>query len=139
MGGATELVFISAARKNEVTVKTARCARAEKGLSCDPVSSGKYYFLETPEHFFSLEGLKFDEARTIVEAYKARPIADLPEWAVTPYTNIRHIQALPDGHYRMLFGDFFCKGCTVKFDVRLETGGTEPRLILAGNLDGGCI
>jgi hypothetical protein len=139
MGGAAELVFISDARKNEVTVKTVNCSSVKKGLSCEPVSRGHYYFLESPEHFFSLENLTFEKARTIIEAYKARPLAGLPDWAVAPYNDVRLIKALPDGHYRMFFGDFYCKGCTTRFDVQLDTSATEPRLILAGNVDGGCI
>jgi hypothetical protein len=67
-------------REARVTIKTVRCARVVKGLSCGAVRGGKHYFLESPEHFFSLENLTLDKARTILEAYKANRIAGLPDW-----------------------------------------------------------
>jgi hypothetical protein len=138
MMGATELVFLSDARENEVTIKTVRCARVVEGLSCGAVRGGKHYFLESPEHFFSLENLTLDKARTILEAYKANRIAGLPDWFGGSRLDVKSIQALPDGRYRMHLGDVYCAGCVASFDVRLETSGSESRLIVVGNTEARC-
>jgi hypothetical protein len=142
MMGATELVFLAHAKENEVTVKSVHCSRVEKGLSCGAVSRAKYYFLDSPEHFFTLENLTFDKARTILEAYKANRIKGLKDWFGAPrpeVSSIKAINALPDGRYRMHFGEYYCGGCTAAFNVQLETNESEPRLIYAGDPDGGCI
>jgi hypothetical protein len=138
MSGATEIVFISEARKNEVTVKSVHCARVDKGLSCGAVSRGKNYFLESPEHFFSLENLTFSKARPIVEAYKANRIDSLPDWFGASRPEVRSIKALPDGNYRMRFGEYYCSGCVSAFNVRLETSESESRLVYVGDPESGC-
>ena len=142
MAGATEIVFISDARENEITVKSVHCTRAEKGLSCGEISREKNYFLDSPEHFFSLENLTLRDARTILEAYKANRIEGLPDWfggSRPEVRSIRSINALPDGSFRMRFGEYYCGGCISVFNVRLETNESEPRLVYAGDADGGCI
>jgi hypothetical protein len=138
MSGATELVFVSDVRENEVTVKTVRCRPVDKGLSCGAVRSRKDYFLESPEHFFSLENLTFDQARPIVEAYKAGGVAGTPDWFGTSRQNVASVTALPDGRYRMRFGDVYCSGCTTAFNVRLETSGSESRLVYVGDWESMC-
>jgi hypothetical protein len=138
MSGATELVFMSDARQNEVTIKTIPCTRADQGLSCGAVRRAKHYFLESPEHFFLLEDLTFDKARTILEAYEADRIIDLPDWYGAPRPHVRSIKALPDGRYRLRFGDYYCAGCAWAFNVRLETQRSEPRLVYVGDPEGGC-
>lgn len=142
MSGATEIVFISDVRENEVTVKSVHCSRVDKGLSCGAVRRGKYYFLDSPEHFFSLENLTLDKARTILEAYKANRIDDLPDLFGASRPEVRSIKAItavPEGRYRLRFGEYYCSGCTSAFNVRLETNAREPRLVYAGDADGGCI
>jgi hypothetical protein len=138
MSGATELVFISDTRKNEVTIKTLRCTPVDKGLSCGAVRRERNYFLESPEHFFSLENLTFDQAKPIVEAYKAGGIADPPDWFGTSRPNVASITALPNGIYRMRFGDVYCTGCSTAFNVRLATSGTDSRLVYVGDLESVC-
>jgi hypothetical protein len=138
MSGATELVFISDIRKNEVTVKTVHCRPVAKGLSCDAVRSARNYFLESPEQFFSLENLTFDQARPIVEAYKAGRIAGLPDWFNTSRPNVVSITALAGGSYRMRFGDVYCSGCSAAYNVRVETSGTESRLVYVGDPEALC-
>ena len=138
MSGATELVFISDTRKNEVTIKTVRCRPVDKGLSCEPVRRGQNYFLESPEHFFSLENLTFAQARPIVEAYQAGRIAGLPDWFNTSRPNVASITALPGGSYRMRFGDVYCTGCTAAYNVRVETSGAESRLLYVGDPEAVC-
>jgi hypothetical protein len=138
MSGATRLVFISDIGKNEVTVKSARCKPVDKGLSCQPVRSSTNYFLESPEHFFSLENLTFAQARPIVEAYQAGGVTGLPDWFATARPDVASITALPDGSYRMRFGDVYCTGCTAAYNVRLEASGTEARLVYVGDPEGMC-
>ena len=138
MSGATELVFISDTRKNEVTIKTVHCTPVAKGLSCGAVRSERNYFLDSPEHFFSLENLTFGQARPIVETYKAGGIADSPDWFGTARPNVASITALPDGSYRMRFGDVYCSGCSSAFNVRLETSETESRLVYVGDPESVC-
>jgi hypothetical protein len=138
MSGATELVFISDTGKNEVTIKSVHCRPVDKGLSCDAVRHSTNYFLESPEHFFSLENLTFAEARPIVEAYKAGPVAGLPDWFATARPNVSSISALPDGSYRMRFGDVYCTGCSAAYNVRLELSGTEARLVYVGDPEAVC-
>ena len=138
MSGATELVFISDTRKNEVTIKTLRCRPVDKGLSCEAVRRSTNYFLESPEHFFSLENLPFAQARPIVEAYQAGRIAGVPDWFIPWSTNVTSITALPDGSYRMRFGDVYCRGCTAAYNVRVETSGAESRLVYVGDPQAVC-
>jgi len=136
MGGATELVFLSDVRKNEVTVKTVQCTRVDNGLSCGAVQRGKRYFLESPERFFSLENLTLREARTILEAYQANRIVGLSD--SMPHLDVKSIKALPDGSYRLNLGDVYCAGCVGWFDVRLETSGSESRLIVVSDPEARC-
>ena len=138
LGGATKLVFLSDARENEVTIKTVHCTRVDNGLSCAAVRRGKHYFLESPEHFFSLENLTLRKARTILEAYKANRIADLPDWFGASLLDVKSIKALPDSRYRMDFGDVYCDGCAARFDARLEGSGSESRLIVVGDPEERC-
>lgn len=140
MSGATELVFISDTDtgKNEVTIKTVRCTPVDKGLSCGAVRRARDFFLESPEHFFALENLTFGQARPIVEAYKAGRIAGLPDWLGASRLKVASITALPDGRYRMRFGDVYCSGCSAAFNVRLETDGTEFRLVYVGDPESVC-
>jgi hypothetical protein len=138
MMGATEIVYLSEVRKTEVTVKSVHCERAEKGVSCGAVKREKYYYLDSPEHFFSLDNLTLRTARTIVEAYKANRIDTVPDWFVAR-PEVRSIKAFPDGRYRLFFGEYYCAGCTWMFNVRLETNEGKPRLVYAGDADGGCI
>lgn len=138
MSGATELVFLSDARENEVTVKTVRCTRVDNGLSCAAVRVAKNYFLESPEHFFSLENLTLGKATTILQAYKANRISGLSDWFGPPRLDVRSIEALSDGRYRIVSGDVYCAGCFARFDVRLETSGSESRLIVVGDPEAMC-
>ena len=138
MGGATELVFASDIQQNEVTIKTAHCSPVAKGLSCEPVRSERNYFIESPAHFFSLENLTFAQARPIVEAYTAGRITELPDWFGTSRPDVTSITALPDGRYRMRFGNVYCTGCSTAFSVRIATSGTEVQLLYVGDPEGVC-
>jgi hypothetical protein len=138
MGGATELVFLSDARDNEVTIKTVRCTRVDNGLSCAAVRRVRGYFIGSPEHFFSLENLTLREARTILEAYKANRIAGLSDWFGGSRLDVKSIEALPDGRYRMQLGDVYCAGCVAGLDVRVETNGSESRLVVVGDPEARC-
>jgi len=137
MSGATEIVYLSGAKNNEVTVKSVHCTRASTGLNCGAVRREVNYFLDSPENFFSLENLPLSTARSIIEAYKANRIDTVPDWFVAR-PEVRSIKALPDGRYRLRFGEYYCAGCTTVFNVRLETKENEPRLVYAGDADGGC-
>jgi hypothetical protein len=138
MSGATELVFISDTGKNEVTIKTVQCKPVRKGLSCEAVRSSTHYFLESPEHFFSLENLTFAQARPIVEAYQAGRITGLPGWLGPARPNVGSIKALPGGSYRMRFGNVYCTGCFAAYNVRLEGSGAEARLVYVGDPESMC-
>jgi hypothetical protein len=139
IGGATELVFISDTGKNDVTIKTVHCRPVAKGLSCEAVRRSTNYFLESPEHFFSLENLTFAQARPIVEAYQAGRITGLPDWlAAHVPPNVTSITAVPGDSYRMRFGDVYCSGCSAAFNVRLEASGTESRLVYVGDPQSAC-
>jgi hypothetical protein len=138
MSGATELVFMSDTGKNEVTIKAVHCRPVDKGLSCEAVRRSTNYFLESPEHFFSLENLTFAQARPIVEAYTVGLITGLPDWFATARQSVTSITALPDGSYRMRFGDVYCSGCASAYNVRLEASGTEARLVYVGDPEAVC-
>ena len=138
MSGATELVFIADTAKNEVTIKSAHCRPVDKGLSCEAVRSSTNYFLESPEHFFSLENLTFAQARPIVEAYKTGGVTGLPDWFATARPDVASITALPGGSYRMRFGNVYCTGCSAAYNVRLEANETEARLVYVGDPEGMC-
>jgi hypothetical protein len=138
MSGATEFVFMSDVGKNEVTIESVRCSRVDKGLSCGAVRRAKHYFLESPERAFSVENLTFETARKIVEAYQAGRISAVPDWFGAARPHVRAIEALPDGRYKLHFGDVYCGGCRAEFNVRLEADGIEPRLLYLGDADGAC-
>ena len=139
MSGATELVFLSDIGNNEVTINSVRCTPVDKGLSCGAVRRMRNYFLESPERSFSLENLTFARARPIVEAYRAGGVAgEMPEWFGASRPDVVSITALPDGSYRMRFGNVYCTGCSSAFNVRLETSGTEVRLLYVGDPEGVC-
>jgi hypothetical protein len=138
MSGATQFVFLSDTRQNEVTIKTVQCSRVDKGLSCGAVHRAKHYFLESPERSFAVDNLTFETARKIVEAYQAGRISAVPDWFGAARPHVRAIKALPDGRYKLHFGDVYCSGCRAEFNVRLEADGTEPRLLYLGDADGAC-
>jgi hypothetical protein len=62
----------------------------------------------------------------------------LPAWFGASRPNVTSITALPDGSYRMRFGDVYCSGCTAAFNVRVETSGTDARLLYVGDPEGLC-
>jgi hypothetical protein len=138
MSGATELVFASDIGTNEVTIKTAHCTPVDRGLSCEAVRSARNYFIDSPEHFFSLENLTFDQARPIVEAYKAGRITEVSEWFGASRRDVTSITALPDGSYRLRSGDVYCTGCSAAINVRVDTSATEVRLLYVGGFEGVC-
>jgi len=71
------------------------------------------------------------------EAYKAKGIDDLPDWFGAGPA-VRSIKALPDGRYRLRFGEYYCNGCSTEFNVRLETKGDQWQLVYAGDPGGAC-
>lgn len=118
---------------------TPDCSPVDKGLRCKPIRREKKYFLESPEHSFLLDKLTFETAKTIVEAYKAGRLDAVPEWWPGEFRpEPQLIKALPDGNYRMFFGDYLCAGCGHSFNVSLDTSAGEPRLVYRGAADGGC-
>src|SRR5690606_35462434 len=78
-GGATRLVFIADSTERQVTAKVSRCSPVENGLMCEAIKASTYYFYETPENFFSLESMTFDEALVLITTYKERGVENLPE------------------------------------------------------------
>jgi hypothetical protein len=62
----------------------------------------------------------------------------MPEWFGASRPDVVSITALPDGSYRMRFGNVYCTGCSSAFNVRLETSGTEVRLLYVGDPEGVC-
>ena len=139
MSGATALVFYSDVKEHEVTFKTLDCSPVDKGLQCKPIRREKKYFLESPEHAFLLEKLTFETAKAIVEAYKAGGLDAAPDWWPPGFRpDAQLIEALPDGNYRLFFGDYLCAGCVSSFNVSLDTSAGDPRLVYRGQADGGC-
>ena len=139
MTGATALVFYSDVKEHEVIFKTLNCSPVDKGLRCNPIRREKKYFLESPEHAFSLNKVTFETAKKIVEAYKAGRLDAVPDfWPGEFGPDVGVIEALPDKNYRMFFGDYFCRGCVFNFNVSLDTSAGEPRLIYRGEAGGGC-
>jgi hypothetical protein len=139
MGGAARLVFLASQGKNEATLDTLRCSGTRRGLNCRGPERGHYYVLDSSDHYFTLEGLTFPAAKTILETYAAGRVIGLPEWVNPKAMNITAIKALFDNRYRMVFGEFFCAGCSSRFDVDLETKDGVNRLVVVGKPQGGCI
>jgi hypothetical protein len=138
MSGAAELVFLAETREHEVTIEKLSCSAANKGLECEPVKRGDYAYLESPENYFSLEGLTLAAASTILDAYEAGRILNLPAFFHGARPAARSIAAQPDGTFRMSFGDYFCTGCAMTFNVRIEGAGERTRLAVVGEPQGGC-
>jgi hypothetical protein len=139
MSGATSLVFLASKGNNEATLDTLACSRARKGIKCMPPRRGKYFYLDSSNQYFTLEGLTFATARTILETYASGRITGLPESVNPRVMNISMIKALFDNRYRMIFGEFLCAGCYSRFDVDLVSKDRENRLIVVGQPQGGCI
>jgi hypothetical protein len=138
MSGATWIAFVSHVEDHEVTLKTLSCSRARGGVLCGDVTTKKSYFLKSFREPIDLVNVPPDTAQVIAETYQARRVDNLPEWFEGGFPQLSFIEALADDRYRMIFGDYFCQGCSFRYDARLDTTGELPRLIVVGNADGGC-
>lgn len=143
MSGATRLVYLSPAAENTVTVKVSGCRPVEGGLSCSPLSESVNYFFESPEHNFTLDdGVSFAEAQELLTAFRDHGIAALPDWYMRQrfgYLDVANIGKAGDV-YALRLGEFFCRGCTATFKVRIEgPNGDQRRLILVEEPEGMCI
>ena len=139
MGGATRIVFISEASYPQVTVKTASCSAHAGGLWCGPMSEGRAYFLQSPEEFFSVNGVTFEEARAVLLAYEREVRPELTDWfARYSFREVTNVAATAHG-YRLTFGEFYCAGCESEITVRFEKRGRDEHLTLVGDPKGMCI
>jgi hypothetical protein len=134
IGGATEITFLAGrVKNNEVELDKVGCRRVKAGLSCGEPKRDHFYFLDSAERYFSLDGLSFETARTILETLHARGVSGLPQWLHAQVTSISSIKSQPGDRYEMIFGDTLCAGCIEKFDVRLESTHGDSQLVFAGD------
>ena len=138
MSGATWIAFVSRIEDHEVTLKTLSCSRARGGVLCGDVTTKKSYFLRSFREPIDLVNVPRDTAQVIAETYQSRRVENLPEWFEGGFPQLSIIEALADDRYRLIFGDYFCQGCSFRYDARLELSGEQPRLVVVGNADGGC-
>jgi hypothetical protein len=139
MGGATRIVFISEPAAPVVTVKTASCSAHAGGLWCSPMAERRAYFLESPEEFFFVSGLTFEDARAVLLAYEQDVRPNLPDWfARHSLREVTNVAATAQG-YRLTFGEFYCAGCESEITVRFEKRGRDEHLTLVGEPKGMCI
>jgi hypothetical protein len=138
MSGATWIAFVSHIEDHEVTLKTLNCSRARGGVLCGDVTTKKSYFLKSFREPIDLLNVPLDTAQVIAETYQARRVDDLPDWFEGGFPQLSFIGAIAEDRYRLIFSDYFCQGCTYRYDARLDTTGEEPRLVVVGNADGGC-
>ena len=140
MSGATKLVYLSPALDNKVTVKTSGCSPIEGGLSCSPLSEDERYYFETPEQNFTLDDdVTFDEASDLLAIFRDHGISGLPDWYQRQrfgYLDVANIGKTGDV-YVLRLGEFFCRGCTATFKVKVEkSDGEKPHLILVEEPEG---
>jgi hypothetical protein len=141
MGGATRIHYLSEPADNRVVVKGASCDQIRGGLMCDPLSEQQAYFYRSPEDFFYLEGgAKLAEALEILQTFEAQGIERVPQsFAAESYADVRSISPIAGG-YRLVLGEYYCRGCVTTLEVRLEhTEEGESSLILLGDPEGMCI
>ena len=139
MSGATWIAFVSHVEDHEVTLKTLSCSGARGGVLCGDVTTKKSYFLKSFREPIDLLNVPLDKAQVIAETYLARRVDNLPDWFEPGFfPQLSYIGALAEDRYRLIFGDYFCQGCSFRYDARLDTTGEQPRLVVVGNADGGC-
>jgi hypothetical protein len=143
MSGATRLVYISPPFDHLVTVKATMCSPVEGGLSCSALSEYESYFFETPEQRFTLDdGVSLEEAKKLLTIFRDHGLEGLPDWYQRQrfgYQDVNNIGK--DGDvYTLHLGEFFCRGCTATFKVRIDTRkGGDPALMLVEEPEGMCI
>jgi len=110
------------------------------GVRCDEPAPkrGNYYFIDGTNQYFTLDGLTFETAKAILDTYAAGRISRLPEMLSTSRVNITSIKALFDNRYRLIFGEYFCGGCSTVFDADFDTRDGESHLTVVGQPQGGC-
>jgi hypothetical protein len=138
MTNATELVFLVSKGKNEATLERMVCTGTGEGIRCPEPKRGQYHFLDGTDQYFTLDGLTFETAKAILEAFAAGRITGLPEFLSPTATNVTSIKRLFGNRYQMIFGEFFCSGCSTRLDVDFDTGQGEGRLNVVGQPEGGC-
>jgi hypothetical protein len=138
MTGATSIIFVSHIGDHEVTLKSLSCSGARGGVLCGKVTTKRHYFLNSFREPIELLNVSPDSARLIAETYQARRVDNLPDWFQGGFPELHYIAALGEDRYRLIFGDYFCAGCSFRYDARLDTAAETPRLVVIGNADGGC-
>ena len=128
--------------QNRLTIKDVFCRPADGGLTCHSARESKYFFVESPQQYFSLAKVPLDEAKAVIAAYKQGGVADLPEdLKKFSYKAVRSIRAVPDGYELSLGGMSACGGgCVFTIIVRLErTDDGIGQLKLVRVSDGMCV
>jgi hypothetical protein len=138
LSGATEIAFLAERAKNEATIEKLGCRRAKAGIHCGEPTRGQYFFREGSAGYFTLDGLSFATATTLLDAFEAKRISGLPEWAEPRGLTLTAIKALSPGRYRLVFGDGLCSGCFTVFEVRVESSDADERLVVEGQPNAGC-
>lgn len=138
MQGAARMVFVSRIEDHEVTLKTLSCSGADRGVRCGSVETTKAYFLKSPREPIELDGVSQESAQLIAETYEAKRVDQLPDWFEGHFPTLTAIKSLTDNRFTLFFGDFYCAGCSFKYDARLDTAGDQSRLVVIGNADGSC-
>lgn len=143
MSGETALVYLSPKLEQAVTVKQSTCYPTDGGLLCSPLSEHGFYYFESPElHFTLSDDVTIEEANEVLTLFRDSGIEGLPDWYKRQKFGYRDVTRIDKVGiwYVLHLGEFYCRGCTAKFKVIIETpGDTPPVLVLDTEPEGMCI
>jgi len=136
MSGASAITYIGAQTDRDVVLKTASCKSAAHGLMCENIRQSKAFYFESPRQTFGTDGVSYEEAVTVISAYRAHGIAHSPEYLRGwTYRQVRLVGRTEHG-FRLVMGEFLCTGCVAKVDVTTDESGN---LMLERVVEAGCI
>jgi hypothetical protein len=138
MGGAAEIAFLVERGKNEATLAKLSCTRAEGGITCGEPDRGRYFFNERRDQYFTLDGLTFATAKSLLAIYRAKGVTGLPDFLKPRGLKLNSIKALSGDRYKIAFGDGLCSGCFSTFNLRRVSKGDDLELVYDGEPNAGC-
>lgn len=139
MSGKTQIVYLSDADKQEVTVKSTNCEVTEEGLLCTEMSVRRLPYYQEPEKFYEIgNGLSTQEVAQLLRNLDDKGLSDFnseKEWL----SNI-HVRSavLSDSGVILKFGEFYCAGCEYEFTVERQQEGVTKELKVNGQVRGVC-
>ena len=129
--------FAESPSSDRFVLKSSVCKFAERGLTCTDLEKWEVFYYETTELHFTLgEGISYQEAVRVIEAFKQHGIRGLPDWSRgLDYRQLSRIDRSDDG-YILATGDLSCMHCTARFEVKFED---EDELVLINVQDAICV